>query len=254
MPCALKYVWSAYSPLLTDMKNCSTPVAILKNVISLIGRAQTISYEATKLHPTNFPWRTALNSPRFDFGRHAPFGKEPRVRQKYFFLRDGPSVLVRVESELIGDIAGFTTLFIKNREGIWRILPNQICEVSNVFQEDQLYGTFPFFRLLAITRHQYEMAVIEDGDAWVLHGTLECKPKNESDISTEFLYVIEKKNGLLRLLNERTFGGGAIHLKFERLKFGGSVDPKIFKLPMRPKIYSQSLSDYAYLRESSLAK
>ncbi|MDE3100004.1 MAG: hypothetical protein KGJ88_11080 [Verrucomicrobiota bacterium] len=216
--------------------------SLLEGAIGVIGRAETLFFEARKSQP---------DTVREIYGQmNLP---APATRQRYYNWNCTGMNYVRVESSIAIPGREVTTLFIKNREGIWDVRPKHAVEVSTIFKRDELLGTFPFLRLYAIPRYPYELHVDSaygSIDQIVVKGRLKTKPIHCSeDIANEASYAIDRKSMRLRSLNEKTFGGRSLNLNFERLSTNETMDGKLFDLPDTPRVVVSSLKEYLDLRQ-----
>src|ERR1700759_1310183 len=95
--------------------------SILERAITAFKHAETLFLDGRKLH-TAAPLQVQeayrqLNSPL------------PGTRQKYYSWNHAAINYVRVESTVGFEGRDLTTVFIKNRDGIWDVYPNLACEV-----------------------------------------------------------------------------------------------------------------------------
>jgi hypothetical protein len=207
--------------------------------------AETLFFDARKLHTTSSVGRyyRQLQLP------------VPITRQKYYFWNRGGINYTRVESACAVQGLNMTTLFIRNPDGIWHLLPQCAAEVSSVFRRDQLLGTLPFFRFVSIPKYPYEVSESDAGiDQVLIKGRLAAKPVgSEEDISGEFSYLINTRNDHLCSLDEKTFAGRSLHLEFDILSTSEPMDYKLFDLPDRPKVRVSNMEQYLDLRQQEFA-
>lgn len=159
---------------------------------------------------------------------------------------------VRVESSMAVGEMNLTKLFIKNRDGIWDVLPHCVVEVCTIFKRDNLLGTFPFFRLFSIPQYPYELSIDEspgNREQLIVKGRMAAKPPRcEDDIASECSYTINTENGHLRSLNEKTFIGRSSHLMLDKLELDGPINKQLFELPDRPRLRMASMEEYVALQ------
>jgi len=146
-----------------------------------------------------------------------------------------------------------TTLFIKNRDGIWHVLPQCAAEISGIFAHDRLLGTFPFFRLFSTLEYPYDLSVNESDcgtEQVVVKGLLTAKPLHrQEDIASDFSYRLDTKSRRLFALDERTFGGRSLHLEFDRWSINEPIDHKLFDIPAKFRVKMSSMSQYMDLKQ-----
>src|SRR5436190_1138711 len=191
---------------------------ILEKAIEAIKGAETLFFEGRKLHSGVIPETyRQLNL------------SEPVTRQRYYSWSSDGVEYARVESAVaIGEL-NLTTVFVKNQEGIWDVLPQCSAEVSVIFKRDQLLGIFPFFRFFSTLRYPYELSLgkecHDDLQQFVVKGHLRSKPCwCEDDISSRFAYIICANHGRLRSLREETFGGRMLHLVLDTISTDQPID------------------------------
>lgn len=216
--------------------------------MAAIKSAETVYFEARKLHTTGVVPKMyeELKSPT------------PVTLQTYSSCDSGGVAYVRVESSVAFGESSLTSLFIKDRDGIWDVLPHRVVEVSAIFRHDNLMGTFPFLRLLSILQHPYELSIDESPGSrgqLIVKGRLATKPLQcEQDIARDFCYAINTNNGHLCSLREETFAGRLLHLVFEHFEVNSPMDRRIFELPNREKMMMSSLEQYINIRNHEWAK
>jgi hypothetical protein len=222
---------------------------ILERLIRTLNHARTIHFEGRKLHPN---WAAGRVDGHVN-------DKPPVTRQKYYLQNDGGINRIRVESS--ATVFGMTvaTLFIKNEEGIWEVLTDQVGEVSKIFTSDQLLGVFPFRRLFSCLQHPYDLQWSEEqrGDAgyFVVTGKLPDAPgASGQDIAKEFAYKIGLADGLLYSLHELTLRLRSNDIELDKMELNRPFDPALFELPDKPKIMLSSLEQWTESRNQEMTK
>jgi hypothetical protein len=204
--------------------------------------ANTLFFEGRKLHTTG---------PVHDAYRQSNL-PEAVTRQKYYSWNCAETNYIRVESTVGFDGRDLTTVFIKNRGGIWDVYPTVVCEVSAIFKRDELIGTFPFFRFFSALEYPYELnadTTQTNEEQFVIRGHLASKPPEcEEDIASEFSYTISKRNAHLSSLYEKTFKGKSCELVLDTVKVNRPIDESLFELPDRQKITMSNLQEYLNVR------
>ncbi len=217
-------------------------MALLERAIAAIKSAETLFFEARKLHTAGVVQKMfeQLKLP------------VPVRLQKYNSWDCAGVSYVRVETSMAVGAMNRTKLFIKNRDGIWDVLPHCVVEVSTIFKRDGLLGTFPFFRLFSIPQYPYELRINKSPgsrEQLVVKGRLAAKPLHcEDDIASECSYAIDAENGHLRSLNEKTFIGRSLHLILDKLELDGPINKQLFELPDRPRLTMESMMEYVALQ------
>src|SRR5436190_20436508 len=120
----------------------------LENAVRAINSAQTLQFRGRRLHAA---------APTYGLDSL----KDVVTRQTYYSWNDAGRMFIRVESSVTVLDRTIATIFLKNPEGIWEILPQYVCEVSAIFTHDQLLGTFPFLRLSLTVQYPYELHLDE---------------------------------------------------------------------------------------------
>jgi len=213
-------------------------VALLERAIAAIKSAETLFFEARILDAAAVVQKMyeQLKLP------------VPVRLQKYNSWDCAGVSYVRVETSMAVGAMNPTKLFIKNRDGIWDVLPRCVVEVSTVFKRDNLLGTFPFLRLFSIPQYPYELSIDESPgsrEQIVVKGRLAAKPLHcEDDIASECSYTIDTENGHPGSLNEKTFMGRSLHLMVDKLELDGPINKQLFELPDRPKLTMASMVEY----------
>ena len=211
---------------------------VLEEAIKAINTAETLFFDARNLHTTGWlrRWYDQVHLPA------------PVTRMRYYSRNCAGMSYVRVESAVIVLDTDITSLFIKNRDGVWHVLPEGAAEVSTCFTPDRLLGVFPFFRLISIPEHPYELTVDKSKDnieQIVVNGHLVAKPLHcEEDIASDFTYTLHTRNSQLSALNERTFAGRSLHLEFDRWSTNELIDHKLFELPQKSKVTVANMDQY----------
>jgi hypothetical protein len=215
----------------------------LERAIAAISGAEALFFDARKLHTNSAVGRQyrQLQLP------------VPITRQKYYLWNRGGTDCTRVESACTVQGVSMTTLFIRNRDSIWHLLPHCAAEVSSVFKRDQLLGTFPFFRFVSILKYPYEASESEAGiDRVLVKGRLAAIPlDSEEDVSSEFSCLINTRNHYLCSLNEKTFAGRSLHLEFDIFSTNEPMDYKLFDIPDKPKMRVSNMEQYLSLRQQN---
>lgn len=222
----------------------SEPLSVLKRAVTAFKDAETLFFDARKLH-------TAAPAEIQEAYRQSNL-PIPVTRQIFYFWNHAGTNYVRVESAVGFDGKDLTTLFIKNREGIWDVYPTLVCEVSAIFKRDELMGMFPFFRFFSTLEYPYELRVDtshSSEDQSVIKGHLSTKPPQcQEDIASEFSYTISKRNGHLCSLYEKTFKGKTCELVLDTVEINRPIDESLFQLPDRQKIAVSNLPEYMNVR------
>jgi hypothetical protein len=223
--------------------------SFLEKLIRTLNNARTLYYEGRKLHP----------NPTAGQADNQANDKAPITQQKYFLQNEGGLTRIRVESSATIFGMSITTTFIKNEDGIWEVLTDQVCEVSKIFTTDQLLGVFPFRRLLPCLQHPYELHLSEEkrGDVqcWVIAGKSSGAPgENGQDLAGEFTYKIGQADGLLYSLNEMTFGKRFNDLELDKFELDHPLDPALFDLSDKPRIILSTLEEWTELRNQEMTK
>ena len=238
-------------------------VALLERAIAAIKGAETLSYEARELYTTGFvpkmyeqllklPVPVSLAKSGFAQRMYEQLKLPvPVALRKYISWACADVNYARIEGSMpFGEIS-LTKLFIKDRDGIWDVLPDCLVEVSTIFKRDNLLGILPFFRLFSIPQYPYELSVGEFPDSreqLMIKGRLAAKPLHcEDDIASEFLYAVNTGNGHLCSLNEKTFFGRTVHLMLDKLEFGLPIKKELFELPDRPRLTTLNMAQYIAL-------
>jgi len=218
------------------------PLLVLLKAIAAFKNAETLFFEGRKLHRTG-PVREAyreLNSP------------VPVTRQRYYSWNSAGTNYVRVESTVDFEGRDFTTLFIKNGDGIWDVYPSLVCEVSAIFPRDQLLGTFPFFRFFSTLEYPFELstdAAQTNEEQFVIKGRLAAKPPEcHEDIASEFSYTTNTRSCHLCSLYEKTFKGKSLELVLDTVEVDGPIDESLFELPDRQRMIMSNLQEYMNIR------
>jgi len=219
-------------------------VALLERAIAAIKSAETLSFEARKLHTTG-----VVQKLYEQWELPVPV---PVTLQKYNSWDCAGVSYVRVESSMSVGEMNLTKLFIKNREGVWDVLPHCVVEVSTIFKRDNLLGTFPFFRLFSIPQYPYELSIDESSgsrEELIVKGHLAAKPLHcEDDIARECSYTINAGNGHFCSLNEKTFNGRSLHLILDKLELDRPINSQLFDLPDSPPLTIVSMAQYLALQ------
>ncbi len=198
-------------------------VALLERAIAAIKSAETLFFEARILDAAAVVQKMyeQLKLP------------VPVRLQKYNSWDCAGVSYVRVETSMAVGAMNPTKLFIKNRDGIWDVLPR--C-----------------FRLFSIPQYPYELSIDESPgsrEQIVVKGRLAAKPLHcEDDIGSECSYTIDAENGHLRSLNEKTFMGRSLHLILDKLELDGPINKQLFELPDRPRLTMASMAEYVALQ------
>lgn len=227
---------------LTNRFGNPEPLVLLERAIAAIKSAETLFFEARKLHTTDVVQKIyeQLKLPA------------PVTLQKYNSWDCAGVSCVRVESSAAVGEMNLTKLFIKNRDGIWDVMPHCVVEVSTIFKRDNLLGAFPFFRLFSIPQYPYELSVDESSgsrEQLIVKGRLAGKPLHcGDDIASECSYAINAGNGHLCSLNEKTFFGRSLHLILDKLEFDRPINSRLFDLPDRPTLTNLSMPQYVVLQ------
>jgi hypothetical protein len=216
----------------------------LKRAVTAFKDAETLFFDGRKLH-------TAAPALIQDAYRQSNLSL-PVTRQKYYSWNHAETNFVHVESTVGFDGKDLTTLFIKNREGIWDVYQTLVCEVSAIFKHDELMGMFPFFRFFSALEYPYELSVDTSHSSeehLVIKGHLSAKPPQcQEDIASEFSYTISKGTGHLCSLYEKTFKSKSCELVLDTVEINGPVDESLFQLPDKQKITVSNLPDYMNVR------
>jgi len=221
----------------------SEPLASLKRAVTAFMDAKTLFFDARKLHTAAPLIQDAYRQSNLPL---------PVTRQKYYFWNHAETNFVHVESTVGFDGRDLTTVFIKNREGIWDVYPTAVCEVSGIFKHDELMGVFPFFRFFYSIEYPYELSVDTaqtNEEQLVIKGRLSAKPPQcQVDIASHFSYTISKRTGHLCSLYEKTFKGKSCELLLDTVEINRPIDDRLFELPDRQKITISNLPDYMNVR------
>lgn len=219
------------------------PLSALKRAVTAFNDAETLFFDGRKLH-------TAAPAQFKEAYRQSNLSL-PVTRQKYYSWNHETN-FVHVESAVGFDGRDLTTVFIKNREGIWDVYPTVVCEVSAIFKRDELMGMFPFFRFFSALEYPYELSVDasrSSHEQLVIKGRLSAKPPQcQEDIASEFSYTISKRNGHLCSLYEKTFKGKTCELVLDTVEINGPIDESLFELPDEQKVTVSNLPDYMNVR------
>jgi len=190
--------------------------AVLGRSLSVLTNARTLYFEATRRQQGD------------------------NIREKYYLQNDNGSLKIRVESSVVVSWMHVDTLYIKNDTGIWEVDPDQAIEVSKAFAADNLLAVYPFFRMLLIPGHAYELDVSERSSGGTDYVDIKGKlagasGTNGPDIAKQFEYTIVKTNGYLAALHETTFGKRSLDMQFEKFQTDLPLDPHLFDLPANLK-------------------
>jgi hypothetical protein len=220
------------------------PSPALRKAVAAFKDAETLFFDGRKLHTTTLP--------SIQEAYHQLNLPIPVTRQKYYSWNHAAAAYVRVESSVCFDGRDLTTVFIKNREGIWDIYPTVVYEVSAIFKPDQLMGTFPFLRFFSSIKYPYELSANpsqNNESQFVIKGRLASKPPQcQEDIASRFSYIISTKTGHLRSLDEKTFGGKTLELILNTVEINRPMDKPLFELPDRQKMVISDMQEYLNVR------
>lgn len=232
---------------MTNNAGSSEAVLLLKRAAAAINSAENTFFDARNPHTDGVVRKLYCDN-------NLPV---PVTQSRYYSWNDSGVGCVRVESSCDALELKLKSLFIKNREGIWDVMPECAAEVSAIFSPDQLLGTFPFFRFFSSLQHPYELSVGErggDNDHVVVKGRLEAKPVDtREDIAREFSYTLEKGSAHMAALEEKTFFGRCVHLEFDKWVINAPVDPGLFEVPTKSRLIMSSMSQYTDLRQQRYA-